>query len=127
MDTNGTRNNLIAAVNLLAAVPDVGQVYDDHEGVVSAALAGSAEDMLRVFPGKDLLNVLVGAFGITSERYIELVFEALGQPDVGGKEHLETLRIALVAALRPHLPPREHVMATTEPSGNLATGAVPAV
>jgi predicted ATPase len=107
VDSKGTRDNFIEAVNLTVAVPDVGKLYDAHEQVVSLALSGSAEDMLRVFPGKDLLNLLVGEIGITSERYIELIFEALGQPDVGGKVVLETLRIALVAALSPHLPPRE--------------------
>lgn len=106
-DAEGTRNNLIAAVNLSAAVPDVGTLYDEHAQIVSVARAGSSEDMLRVFPGKVLLNLLVGELGITSERYIELIFEALGQPDVAGKVHLEMLRVSLVDALRLHLPPRE--------------------
>lgn len=120
-DAEGTRENLIAAVNLTTAVPDVGKLYDDHAQVVSDARAGTAEDMLRVFPGKELLNLLVGELGITSERYIELVFEALGQPDVGGKVNLEMLRVALVVALSPHLPPREPVKAITDPTENPST------
>lgn len=114
-DVAGTRANLIAAVDLTTAVPDVGQLYHDHEKLVSVALAGAAEDMLRVLPGKEALNLLVGELGITSERYIELVFETLGQPDVGGKENLELLRVALVAALARHLPARESVTAGSRP------------
>jgi len=105
-DAAGTRNGFIAAIDLAAAIPDVGKLYDDHERLVSAALAGTSDDMLRIFPGKDLLNLLVGELGITSERYIELVFEALGQPDINGKTNLESLRRDLVTCLAAHLPPR---------------------
>ncbi len=107
-DPTATRNAFLAAVDLATAVPDPGALYDNHAAIVSAALAGSINDILRVLPGKNLLNLLVGELGVTSATYIELIFEALGQPDVGGKQNLEALRLALVAALTPHLPPREH-------------------
>ena len=106
-DRNVTRSHFTAAVDLAAAVPDAGQLYDEHELLAVTALASDASQILRVFPGKECLGYLSQMLGISNERYIELVMEALNQPDVGGKSELEALRAGLVAAISPHLPPRE--------------------
>ncbi|MGN6357448.1 MAG: hypothetical protein ACTHLU_08215, partial [Novosphingobium sp.] len=106
-DPADTRAAFVEVVDLARAIPDVGEIYDAHSAIVTAALAGGAEEMLRILPGKDLLSLLCGQFGVTPERYIEIAIEALAQPDSGGKESLELLRAGLVAALASHLPSRE--------------------
>lgn len=106
-DRNSTRANFTAAVDLTSAVPEAGQLYDEHERLAATALAGGVADMLRVFPGKECLTLLTQELGFTKERYVDLILEALSQPDSGGKSHLEGLRAAVAAALAPHLPPRE--------------------
>lgn len=106
-DLSLTRSNFIAVVDLTAAVPDPSQLFDEHATIASDALSQGAIEILKVFPGKTCLTKLLEVFGVSKDRYVELIFEALGQPDVGGKKNLEDLRAALVSALSPYLPSRE--------------------
>ncbi|MBG6118774.1 ABC-type lipoprotein export system ATPase subunit [Sphingobium sp. JAI105] len=103
-----TRSNFIAAANIASAIPDAGALYDEHEGIVDAALGSEDyKEILKILPGKENLGILVQELGVTKERYIEIILEALTQPDIGGLATLEPLRARLIPALAPHLPPRE--------------------
>ena len=105
-DFDVTRTNFTNAVDLSRAIPDVGALFDRHHADVTAALSGTIEDILRVVPGKDCLDVLCRHLGISKASYLNLVTQALNQPDTDGAPKLEPLRSQLVVALTPHLPPR---------------------
>jgi hypothetical protein len=104
-EVSQTRQNLVTAVNLTRAVPDVGAVFDEHQQIAIDALQGSGDDMLKIFPGKTCLGLLCDALGVPKENYIRLVVKALngaGENEPG----FQTLEQAIVAALQPHLPSR---------------------
>lgn len=102
-----TRATLVAAVDLHRAVPDVGVLFDEQQKIVEDALAKSASAFLAILPGKDCLDVLARQLGVTKERYIELVNNALSQPRVSETKAFEKLSTELEAVLFKYLPPRE--------------------
>ena len=101
-----TKSDFVAKINLTRAIPAVDDLFDGHQQHVSNALAGSASEFLKVLPGKACLALLCEKFGISRERYISLITQALSQPDTDGDPALETLRQNLIAALNPFLPSR---------------------
>ena len=103
-----TRSNFTAAVDIIRSIPDTGALYDEHDQIARDALnSGDCSEILKVFPGKENLGLLVRELDVTKERYIEIILQALAQPDVGGVASLEPLRVKLISALAAHLPPRE--------------------
>lgn len=104
-DLDGTRQVFVSVVDLVRAVPDVGAVFDFHAELAGEALRGGPAEMLRVFPGKDCLGLLVDVLGVTKDRYLELVCGAL-RGGSGEGAQLHKLHGDLVLALSPHLPSR---------------------
>jgi ABC-type branched-subunit amino acid transport system ATPase component len=103
-----TRQNFATTVDLASVLPDPGALYDEHEGIAITALNnGDASEILKIFPGKENLGMLAQELGVTKDRYIEIILEALTQPDEGGTAALEPLRVKLIPVLSMRLPPRD--------------------
>ncbi len=105
-DLASTKGNLVTAVDLSRAVPDVGALFDRHSAIVTDAIAGSWEKFLPILPGKACFNTLVDSLGLKQETYLNLINEALLLDDTDDKAALHRLRIELVVALTPLMPPR---------------------
>ncbi len=76
----------------------------EKERVEAALSTGSVQDLLTVIPGKQLLPIAARACGLQTDRYADLVIQALAEPtDLA----VTALTADLVLALAPLLPPRE--------------------
>jgi|GEM_PF-1533002 len=106
LDLTTTKNNFTAAVDIARAVPDIGAIFDAHQRIVNAAIAGPASEFLKILPGKDCLGILCDHLGVKKDVYLGLITKALNQPDEGGEPEIESLRHSLVTALSPYLPAR---------------------
>ncbi len=82
------------------------ELFRAEREVVENALGGSAEDFLKVFPGKQLLNEIQSLLGIDPKGYVDLICEALKATDDAGAR-LHVLGKEVEKALGPELPPRK--------------------
>ena len=88
-------------------------VFDEEEAALRASLNGSAEGLLRLFPGKAYLGHAATELGVKADRLIQLVCSALSMPEEPEKgkgpansSQATTLKEQLIEAMQEHLPPR---------------------
>ncbi len=88
-------------------------IFDEEEAVLRTGLKGSAEDLLRLFPGKAYLGHAATELGVKADRLIQLVCSALLLPkepempnDPAESPQSAALNKQLIEAMRKHLPPR---------------------
>jgi hypothetical protein len=91
-------------------------IFDEEEAALRANLNGSAEDLLRLFPGKTYLGHAANELGVKEDRLIQLVCSALSRPeepekpkdpkDPADSPQSAALKKQLIEAMRKHLPPR---------------------
>jgi hypothetical protein len=87
----------------------VGLLTDEKIRVETALASGSAEEVLALVPGKQLIVLGARACGLEQDRYEGLICDALQSPD---ESPLSALGSALQVSLTPHLP----VRTATEPT-----------
>lgn len=95
------RSKFTGVIDLVRKVPDAGALFDEEAAVVDAAVAGSWDDFLRIFPCKAIMGLVAHSLGLTKDTYQSLVISTLADP-TGHPE----LAIAIEGALQGHLPPR---------------------
>jgi hypothetical protein len=93
--------NLASAFATAVAAVDAKAFFTEAERVVTSALSGSIDDMLRELPGKGVLNTAARTAGMSAETYTRIVREGI-RGELGND-----LRDRLVAALSPRLPERK--------------------
>ena len=88
-------------------------IFDEEEKTLRASLNGSAEDLLRLFPGKAYLGHAATELGVKADRLIQLVCSALSRPEEPEKPkgpadspQSAALKTQLIEAMRKHLPSR---------------------
>ncbi len=88
-------------------------IFDEEEKALRASLNGSAEELLRLFPGKAYLGHAATELGVKEDRLIQLVCSALSRSEKPEKSkdpvdcpQSATLKKQLIEAMRKHLPPR---------------------
>ena len=88
-------------------------IFDEEEAALRASLNGSAEDLLRLFPGKAYLGHAATELGVKADTLIQLVCSALSRPeepekpkDPADSPQSVALKKQLIEAMRKHLPPR---------------------
>jgi hypothetical protein len=110
-DVADMRQALVSAVDPSNWGFDSGTLLDEQMTIVNGARAdaSTAEDFLRVFPGKTYFALGADSLGLTMETYSRLVCSALAFDDklvTDKTTGMARLKADLVAALTPHLPPR---------------------
>lgn len=90
---------------------DPAEVLLGEERTVNEALA-TAQTLLKIFPGKQMLPVAARLAGLATDSYVTLVVNSLREPT----EATSTLAATVEAALAPHLPTRFAAIPVAETS-----------
>ena len=75
-DMAQVRTNHVEGVEATALAESPGDVFDEEQQRVEQSLLDRTR-MLEILPGKDLVSIAARVLGVTRERYIALVNEAI--------------------------------------------------
>ena len=102
-DRQALKAFMVSQIPNARAVTHPGDIWDEEEAIVDAALASDDPvHFLKVLPGKPLVGPAAASLGLTKERYCDLIKTALGSSD----PTFTTLHDSLETALSPYLPSR---------------------
>lgn len=103
-ETGARYSNAIEEIGLPTRVQEL---FDQESTRVNDSLRSGERDMLRLLPGKQLLDRLAKSLGLSSSRALtELVIKALSQRHLSEDRAGDSLSKSLEAALGEFLPPR---------------------
>ena len=109
-DPAALKSTLVAEIPKTQPVVAPGNIWDEEEAIVNAALSSSEPtNFLKVLPGKPLIGLAATSLGLSKERYCELLKIGLGSSSDPSHKALEE-------ALLPYLPPRKSSPTITVPA-----------
>lgn len=106
-DLTETSTNHSTAISTLNLPARITSMFAEESKRVADALAGGGTEMLAILPGKHLLSMLAGVFGLrNTSELTNLLVRSLSPRQVKEEEALLALGGKIETALQAYLPPR---------------------